>query len=377
MLNVFLSKDSTGTQASFRISGTVLRKADEPLDGEFVMGSDAVYPLCIEDTFPIFGCQVPSLVSDPLRLSYETIMGGEKIDWHKALGTARFAKMLKRLYATVHDDATQIVNHRYIPHLQESRKVLGKLQPSLIDEEALKKALSQGNTAFAESFMPTADGFTKKVRYSHATTTGRLTVRSGPKILNLNKEHRNILRSRFKKGAIGIIDFVSLEPRTALLLTRGEAPFDIYEAMRSELGSQHTRAQLKVATISALYGQRGETSIPQSVISRFFGLPEIHRRHLGGETYGNLYGRPLSSGDERLRLPHFVQSTAVDVALKGFGKLCDTYREMVPLFIIHDAIVVDAERDLLQKLGKTGLEIDIEPLGKFYLTVKMIDEDNS
>jgi len=347
------------------------------LDGEFVMGSDAVYPLCIEDTFPIFGCQVPSLVSDPLRLSYETIMGGEKIDWHKALGTARFAKMLKRLYATVHDDATQIVNHRYIPHLQESRKVLGKLQPSLIDEEALKKALSQGNTAFAESFMPTADGFTKKVRYSHATTTGRLTVRSGPKILNLNKEHRNILRSRFKKGAIGIIDFVSLEPRTALLLTRGEAPFDIYEAMRSELGSQHTRAQLKVATISALYGQRGETSIPQSVISRFFGLPEIHRRHLGGETYGNLYGRPLSSGDERLRLPHFVQSTAVDVALKGFGKLCDTYREMVPLFIIHDAIVVDAERDLLQKLGKTGLEIDIEPLGKFYLTVKMIDEDNS
>lgn len=341
------------------------------------MGSETVYPLCIEDTFPIFGCQVPSLVSDPLRLSYETIMGGEKIDWHKALGTARFAKMLKRLYATVHDDATQIVNHGYIPHLQESRKVLGKLQPSLIDEEALKKALSQGNTAFAESFMPTADGFTKKVRYSHATTTGRLTVRSGPKILNLNKEHRNILRSRFKKGAIGIIDFVSLEPRTALLLTRGEAPFDIYEAMRSELGSQHTRAQLKVATISALYGQRGETSIPQSVISRFFGLPEIHRRHLGGETYGNLYGRPLSSGDERLRLPHFVQSTAVDVALKGFGKLCDTYREMVPLFIIHDAIVVDAERDLLQNLGKTGLEIDIEPLGKFYLTVKMIDEDNS
>jgi hypothetical protein len=304
-------------------------------------------------------------------------MCGQRINWHLALGTQRFAKILKRVYRAIHDDVNDIVSHSYFPHLLESRRVLTKLQPAFVDKESIQARLHEHTDAFLETFRPDSSGMTQSVRYSHDTTTGRLTVKSGPKVLNLGRSHRSVLTSRFKKGAIGIIDFVSLEPRTALLLTRPETPFDIYEEMRKELGSQHARAQLKVATISALYGQRGETSIPQSVISRFFGLPEIHRRHLVGETYGNLYGRPLSSGDERLRLPHFVQSTAVDVALKGFGKLCDTYREMVPLFVIHDAIVVDAERDLLQALGKTGIEIDIEPLGKFYLTVKMIDEDNS
>lgn len=377
MLNIVISGDTLGTASSFRISGGVLRKVEGPMPDELVLGSSKVEPSGIEEVFPVFGLQAPEVISEPLRLSYETVMGSGNINWHMALGTNRFARTLKRLYGALHDDALTIIDHPYLPHLRESRSLLAKLQPAKVDMESVKGTQASGQVAFLDSFIPDENGFCQPVRYSHATTTGRLTVKSGPKILNLSKEHRSILRSRFRKGAIGIIDFVSLEPRTALLLTRDEAPFDIYEAMRKELGSQHTRAQLKVATISALYGQRGETSIPQSVISRFFGLPEIHRRHLDGESFGNLYGRPLGSGDERLKLPHFVQSTAVDVALKGFGKLCDTYREMVPLFVIHDAIVVDAERDLLSELSKKGLEIDVAPLGKFYLTVKMVDEDNS
>lgn len=376
MQPVFFSKDILGTERSLRISGESLRLTDDTTHDEFSFGCSSVMTSAVEDILPIFGFDVPALMNENLRQSYRSIYG-EEVNWHRALGTQRFVRNLKRLYGEVSPALDEIIEHKYLPRLRASREILTRLQPALVDPEKISQSRDQPGHSFLDSFMPVDGNTCAPIRYSHDTTTGRLTVKSGPKILNLSREHRGILQSRFRKGAIGIIDFVSLEPRTALLLTRDEAPLDIYETMRKEIGSQHTRAQLKVATISALYGQRGETAIPQSVISRFFGLPEIHRRHLNGETLCNLYGRPLESRDERLKLPHFVQSTAVDVALTGFTKVHDRFQELVPLFVIHDAIVVDAERDLLQQLSSTGLEVDIDPLGKFYLTVKLIDEDNS
>ena len=98
---------------------------------------------------------------------------------------------------------------------------------------------------------------------------------------------------------------------------------------------------------------------------------------MNGWDLGNLYGRKLVVDDERLKLPYFVQSTAVDVALTGFSKILSRFAEMVPLFVIHDALVVDAEKDLLHELSQTGLEVDVEPLGKFYLSVKTLEDGNS
>jgi len=376
MSTVLLSSDILGTEKHIRISNGSLKAVDDLAEGEFVYGSDKIQRAGVEDISPIFGYDTPVFLNESLRSSYTSIYGN-KVDWRSALGLQRFVQNLKRLYSELDPQLNEIEKHRYLPHLCKSREILTRLQPALVDLEKIRMSRDQPGHSFLDSFIPVDGNTCAPVRYSHDTTTGRLTVKSGPKILNLSREHRGILQSRFRKGAIGIIDFVSLEPRTALLLTRDDAPLDIYETMRKEIGSQHTRAQLKVATISALYGQRGETAIPQSVISRFFGLPEIHRRHLSGETLCNLYGRPLESRDERLKLPHFVQSTAVDVALTGFTKIHDRYREMVPLFIIHDAIVVDAEKDLLTQLGKDGLSVDIDQLGKFYLSVKLIDDDHS
>ena len=312
-----------------------------------------------------------------IRKSHESVRPGEKVDWSLALGKDRFVRALKRVATDCGSAIDEILEEKYLTQLKKTRDVLTRLQPALVDNEILERKLSSGYNGFLESFRPVDGEVCRPVRYSHDTATGRLTVSSGPKILNLSRDHRDILKSRFRKGTIGFIDFVSLEPRTALLLTRPEAPQDIYEAMRAEIGSQHTRAQLKVATISALYGQRGESSIPSSVIGRFFRVPQIHERYLSGWELGNLYGRKLVVDDERLKLPYFVQSTAVDVALTGFSKVLNRFAEMVPLFVIHDALVVDAEKDLLSELSKTGLEVEVEPLGKFYLSVKTLEMENT
>lgn len=378
MSSIVISSDLLGTGYSVRISGQTLRRFEgPPLTEEFVLGSNDIHVASVEDVFPVFGQEVPRLVSEAMRKSHASIRPDDIVNWQDALGTQRFVKSLKRVSNEIESSVDSVLSESYFPHLKRSREILTKLQPALVDTEVLDRKIRSGSHGFLDSFKPAHDDVCERVRYSHDTATGRLTVSSGPRILNLSRENRDILKSRFRKGAIGFIDFVSLEPRTALLLTRPEAPMDIYEAMRAEIGSQHARSQLKVATISALYGQRGDTAIPSAVIGKFFRVPQIHERYLRGDVLCNLYGRNLGSLEERLKLPYFVQSTAVDVALTGFSRVLRAFGEMVPLFVIHDALVVDAERDLLNELSTRGIEIEVEPLGKFYLSVKTAETENS
>lgn len=378
MPSIVISSDCLGTDYSVRISGQSLRRFEgPPLPEEFILGSKDIHVASIEDVFPVFCQEVPRLVSESMEKSHRTVRPGDPVNWQLALGTQRFVRSLKRVSTEIGTSIDSVLEEGYFPQLKRSREILTKLQPALVDTEILERKLKSGSHGFLESFKPAHDDVCERVRYSHDTATGRLTVSSGPRILNLSRDNRDILKSRFRKGAIGFIDFVSLEPRTALLLTRPEAPMDIYEAMRAEIGSQHARSQLKVATISALYGQRGDTAIPSAVIGKFFRVPQIHERYLRGDVLCNLYGRNLGSPEERLKLPYFVQSTAVDVALTGFSRVLRSFGEMVPLFVIHDALVVDAERDLLNELSTKGIEVEIEPLGKFYLSVKTSDTENS
>ena len=64
------------------------------------------------------------------------------------------------------------------------------------------------------TFLPDDTGQAKKVRYDQiGTTTGRLTVKSGPAILTLPQKYRDVISSRYDQGKVIQIDFVSVEPR--------------------------------------------------------------------------------------------------------------------------------------------------------------------
>lgn len=369
-----VSKDLLGTKSSLRVEGSSIKKHKET-ENDFVLGSKTFYPSSIDDLYPIYGFQIPDIVSKELRKSYEFIHGNE-IDWFRALGKDKFVKNMRNLSSQVSQSLSKIQNQSYLDTFSKGRMALARLQPCKVDRQKIKSYIESDGEGILQSFLPKQGDYSETVRYSHATATGRLKVQSGPKILTLQKQHRDILVSRFKRGKIAILDFISLEPRTALLLTRNQAPKDIYEAMRHETNSNLNRTKLKIATISSLYGSEKSDPDTMSVVNRFFRTKEIHEKYLQVDKFENLYGRPLRPSEDRLRLSYFIQSTSVDVSLLGFSKILGRFLEMVPLFVIHDALVVDLERDLFEELLHTGIEVEVDPLGKYYLSIQSIEMPN-
>jgi len=369
-----VSKDMLGCDFSLRVDGKSLRQVKSYGD-EFVTGSSVTVSKALDEILPVFGLQVPGFVPGELRVSYESIHPEGTVNWVRALGKERFVKHLKIFSKDVEESIRKASESPYLNTLVESRRLLERLEPAIVDREEVEALLAESENGFLRSFLPEEGNVLPVVKYSHDSATGRLRVISGPKILNLSKQHRRVMKSRFRKGTVAMIDFVSLEPRTTLLLTRSETPLDIYEAMREETGSDLSRAKLKVATLASLYGSTHTDPATMSVVSKFFRTQEIHERHLRETPMVNHYGRPLMPESDRLRLPYFIQSTSVDVSLLGFGKIVRKYLEMVPLFVLHDALVVDIETDLFRELSRSPIEVTIEPLGKYYLSIKRVDED--
>jgi len=368
------SKDITGCGDIF-IGDHGISRTESPEVHTWHLGSAQVHQRSIEDVFPVFGEEIPQLVSHSLRSSYEHTRKNP-IDWSSALGPQRFARSLKASFSSSSSSIERIIKSRYAETLIKGREILTRLQPALVDLEAFREVTASSNLGYASTFEPGPDGFARPIRYSHSTSTGRLTVASGPRILSLPKGERRIIRSRWEQGQVFMVDFVSLEPRVMLLLTRDEAPKDIYEAMRTELDlPDATRARLKLATISSLYGSKSQDPALVAAVNRFFRSSEVGRRHLSSEEVCNLYGRKLSPEEASLRLSHFVQSTAVDVALLGFSSLLKLLPGgCIPLFLIHDALVIDVPPDCLSEFPQ-DMSIRIEPLGEFYLSSKKLQAD--
>jgi hypothetical protein len=170
------------------------------------------------------------------------------------------------------------------------------------------------------------------------------------------------------------VDFISLEPRVAYLLTHDDSPKDIYGEMSTFVTGDVPRSKLKVATISALYGS---AKVDQSIakeVSRFFNIDRIWSECLSGDKLYNLYGRPLNPESDHLKLSHYVQSTAVDVSLQAFSSFVDRY-DIKPYFMIHDSLVFECDKETYDSMTSTELFSDVDGLGRFYLSMNRFVED--
>ncbi len=184
------------------------------------------------------------------------------------------------------------------------------------------------------------------------------------------------------------IDFVSLEPRVLRLLRAGVAPIDIYSDVADRLGGAANRRQVKLATLKMLYGS-SRAGIAEEVgslsasmvkqIEDYFGLPALRSKLMSDlSRQGAIrshWGRPLPEAkDQHLLVSHFTQSTAVDVALGGFGKLLERISsddlDVVPCFVLHDALLVDVHPESLGTLESIVKEgVDIDGLGHFEVSL--------
>lgn len=247
--------------------------------------------------------------------------------------------------------------------------VLGSLQHAKIDRVRLHALLENGavNPHVLQTFEPGDDGFAGIPAYDRfGTLTGRLTVKSGPNILVLKKEYRNIISSSTPGGRIMCIDFSALEPRVLLYEAGGRCDEpDMYGSIAQEFGMQ--RNAIKLAVVSELYGSSkvalgerlgiagDELSNLVKKIKRLFKTNELLKRikqqYVSTGVIVNRYGR-LVSIDEPLNhvmLNYYAQSTGVDVALLGFSKLCSEFKVTAPavrpLYLLHDGMYLDVPEE--------------------------------
>jgi len=338
-----------------------------------------------EALLDVAGRPHPRAVPEEYERSMEGLARGQ-VPWPLVVPQHVLGEHIRSIASELDDVLEQLGS--YSETLAASRRILSMLRPCRIDLAALRIEQGKGAMGALDTFEPGPDFMCQVPVYSHATATGRLTVREGPRILTLQKEHRKILSSRFDGGRVMQVDFVSLEPRVLRLLANGSAPIDIYSDVAERIGGGATRRQVKLATLKLLYGS-SRAGLAEEVgsisthsikkLEEYFGLPGL-RSKLGSELARSgmimsFWGRPLREASEQhLLISHYTQSTSVDVSLTGFGDLMDSIIEadldVVPCYVLHDALLIDVHpesMDRLEEITRRGLEID--DLGHFEVSL--------
>jgi DNA polymerase I-like protein with 3'-5' exonuclease and polymerase domains len=169
------------------------------------------------------------------------------------------------------------------------------------------------------------------------------------------------------------VDFTSIEPRVALLSVGKLAPEDVYSDILEEFQGIG-RQTAKAVTLIALYGGQvnrlsgvvGDTEKARKAVSfvrSHFRVNELEAKLSRQAELGlvrNIFGRPLreATKNARVRTNHYLQSSAAELAPTLFSELCQKFSHGVrPLFVIHDALVVDVAADVEHEFRQQAVTI--------------------
>lgn len=233
------------------------------------------------------------------------------------------------------------------------------------------------------------------------TVTGRLVVKQGLDLLRVKREDRaNTLVSHNKKvnnsenyKFIYELDFKCLEPRVILATTTKNKTLanvpDIYKSFQEEFFPSSSREEVKQAIISKLYGKLGGQKQLETIVEEEFGLKTfkeglVNEEKQNREKHGfpfivNKFERRVSTLDA---LPYmfpvyYTQSTAVDVALKGFAQLLEVnewFSKTRILGLIHDAMYLASTTKIVNgETTATFVTISEFPEIQFHLGIKEIN----
>lgn len=291
---------------------------------------------------------------------------------------ARFHEELSNLDLSYLEDV-------YIP----TQKVFEYIQPAKINVKRFQQFEQVDATGHVRSFKPDETGFAQVVEYDRTSTvTGRFKTVGGPMLLHLPRVYRSVIESRWgSKGRVMSLDYKSMEPRVVLATSgtqpkRGEEA-DIYSSVMTGLFASNpevTREVCKKIVLSELYGA-GIESLRQRLpgvqdleavvgrISDWFELSALREKlyeqwkETNYKYINNFYGRRVKTDTAHTLINHYVQSTAMDVAMLGFLNILDyvhtieKQEEIVPVFILHDELILDVHENsysLINGLCKLG-----------------------
>ena len=315
------------------------------------------------------------------------------VPWFHVIPRKMFLNHMREVFSKALNQISLENDSRYIGIFLSEREMLCELNTSCVDNVKIQGYIDNEPNPTVKKSLQTFigdDGWSPSIFYSQTTTlTGRLVVKKGPQILTLPKKYRDVLTSRYDGGQVMEIDFTSLEPTVLANLQGVEIGGDIYEELsRKVFDGEISRGITKVVMLSALYGASKNTLqglIPKkysahdlvSKIHNFFNTRSlVHELSTEIKNTGymhNFFGRRIKKTEEYRVISHYLQSTAVDVALLGFKEIS---RKIVgdgilPLYIIHDAMVLDVPKEGIEKLQAiVNKGIEIPQLGKFSLKLK-------
>jgi len=345
-------------------------------DSDRILLTQFPIPEIEEVTVPISSCGALSEYIDILNLTpvsgfpkeYQHmcgVLGIEGVEALHAIPEHKLKGHLNDIEAELQKIFDVEENVNYLAAHLAIKEFLTSLSTALLDFDKLNDLInaSEHDTVKSSirSFFPKS-GHTQPIAYStNHSVTGRLVVESGPQVLTAPAEVRKCFRSRYDGGRILQLDIVSAEPKLALHVANIPPPTDVYAHLaKSILGDAVTREQAKLITLCALYGQssrRLARKLPPKVSAKqviqktkkFFEIDELEeklREEARGGTIRNILGRPITLPDDsdHILISYFLQSSIAEGAILMFADFIEhTELACEPLFVIHDALIMDCD----------------------------------
>lgn len=375
MMKISIDRSLIGTDRHLVCNG-VYSWTDRHSDDSWILGGADV-PNRLDDVLEILSLKIPE--SDKMRshrMSVAQLLSKSDseidIPVAKMMVPSDLMKYVSEILKYI-SNSQEILDQPYyrliFPKIRQATQYLqnARVDRGEIFNRVRSEELESQKTALS-SFLPERDDLSRKVVYRHDSSTGRFSVKSGPQILTLRKENRDIIVSRHKRGSIRTVDYVSLEPRICLAVTGKDIPIDIYEDLMSmRILSGMTRKSVKIAVMGSLFGITADSL--QSImgdsgnaheclreIRAYFGIDSLGKRLVdefnSNGSISNFYGRKLAvpRSDKSMLVAYYIQSTGVDIAILGF---LDLFKRMsssvVPLFFVHDAALIDIQDSDLEE----------------------------
>jgi hypothetical protein len=339
------------------------------LSGQIKLDSE----FCLDTLYRLAGIELPTMPAPQFIRSMEHFsgsLGSTDVPWRFVLPENEHRDFTKKLVTAIGGTIGTLPFDYYTTVWVPGNAVIRALRPGYVDKHLWKELIDvgEGNMPALRSFEPNRLGRMPAVEYDRfRTLTGRLTVATGPQILTLKREHRKILRSRHgNDGQVISLDFAALEARILLYEHGGRCDEpDLYQMIARELG--YERKAIKGAVISELYGSSKRAlgvqlgiegaALDEFVqrVKRYFSthelLARIKAQFLKTGKIMNRHGRPIVVDEplDNLFIAYYGQSSGVDITLLGFRQVIDQLTSVaprsVPIFLLHDAILIDAHKD--------------------------------
>jgi len=301
--------------------------------------------------------------------------------WEYILPDTIYEELVSEFAESISINFKQLDTDYYTNTFKITNKFLNDLRPAKLNRKKLLKYIrsEENKTSISnlETFVSNEQGYCYPVVWNRfASRTGRLVVKSGPRILLLKKEYKDMLESRYEGGRIMQFDYVSFEARLALSMADKYCDKqDVYQFINQEMFSGTLeRNVVKEITLATLYGmsidnlasklymEHDEVSEHTNKIKRYFRF---------NQTYESLFddvkktGKLKSFFGRNIRVDNhapgaiynsYIQSTGVDAALLGFNSINEFTKKhelnFVPLFVLHDALIADVSPELFKHIDK-------------------------